>query len=975
MRKLTSIISLLSILLLLGCGSDEPVEQQNSAIPFESYDNDPLGLRVYTLENGMKVFMSVNKDEPRIQTAIAVRTGSANDPSDATGLAHYLEHMIFKGTSKMASLDWEKEKPLLEEISKLYEEHRATTDPAARERIYAKIDSISQMAAKYVATNEYDQLIRNLGGEGSNAYTFLDQTVYIVNIPSNELQKWLKVEAERFSELVLRIFHTELEAVYEEFNQGQDSDYNKMWHTMCAAMFPTHTYGTQTTIGTAEHLKNPSMVKIHEYFNTYYVPNNMALCISGDFNPDSAIKWVQAEFGELQSKEVPAHKKVEEEPISTPVKKEVTGPMSEWVDIGFRFPGAAYEKEAHLRLLNHVLNNGQAGVLDLNLNQKQVLLEGETYHQVFNDYSMFGLSGYPRMGQTLEEVEAHLLAQLDSVKEGKFDDWLIEACANDMEFGYKSQTSGNWFRVEQMVSTFIAQTDYEESLAIFDKIRAISKDELIAFTKEHFKENYITVYKRQGKDGSIVKVDKPKITPVPVNREQNSKFHGNISALEAGRIQPQFLDFAKDVHQSKLENGLSFYHTANKNNDIFRLFYGLDMGVRNDRLLAIAMDYLTYVGTSEYTPEELQKELFKYGLSFDVFSGSRRTYITMTGLDKNFEKGVELLEHILAECKGDAGTYEQVIAGISKDRRDAMQDKSSILYTGLRNFVRYGENSPVIARPAIKDLFAMREADLLQKVKDLTSYSHYVYYHGSQEPDAIKTLVSKHHKVPETFKDYPELLPQDELTYEKPKVFFTHYDMVQAQIIMISKGPSLNVDFMPYAAIFGEYFGMGFTSIVYQEIRESRALAYSAYARFSVPNRTDRSHYSEAFVGTQNDKMPAALDAMLEILNNMPESESAFESAKDAALKSIESSRITGSSKFWEYQNMKDIGLDHDQRKVTYEAIKSMKFGDFKKFFNEQISGKQYTFLVIGNKKDIDFKALELLGEVETVPVERLYTY
>ena len=264
---------------------------------FQTVKNDPYNVLQYQLDNGMKVYLSVNKDEPRIFTNFAVRTGSKNDPNDATGLAHYLEHMLFKGTSKIASLDWEKEKMLLQQISDLYEEHRQTTDAEVRKAIYHQIDSLSGEASKYVATNEYDQLIGELGGKSTNAYTSLEKTVYVNDIPSNELDKWMTIEAERFKELTLRLFHTELEAVYEEFNRAQDNDGRQVYYEMLATLFPKHTYGTQTTLGTGEDLKNPSMVKIHEYFDKYYVPNNMAIILVGDLDPDKTINLIEKHFG------------------------------------------------------------------------------------------------------------------------------------------------------------------------------------------------------------------------------------------------------------------------------------------------------------------------------------------------------------------------------------------------------------------------------------------------------------------------------------------------------------------------------------------------------------------------------------------------------------------------------------------------------------------------------------------------------
>jgi len=181
---------------------------------YEFVDNDPLQARIYTLDNGLTVYLSDYKDAPRIQTYIAVRTGSKNDPSDATGLAHYLEHMVFKGTSKMGTSDWKNEKKVLKQISDTYEKRRSATSQSERDKLYKQIDKLSYEASKFAISNEYDKMISSLGAKGTNAYTSVDQTVYVNDIPSTEIEKFLKIEGERFSELVLRLFHTELETVY-----------------------------------------------------------------------------------------------------------------------------------------------------------------------------------------------------------------------------------------------------------------------------------------------------------------------------------------------------------------------------------------------------------------------------------------------------------------------------------------------------------------------------------------------------------------------------------------------------------------------------------------------------------------------------------------------------------------------------------------------------------------------------------------
>ena len=364
---------------------------------YESVANDPLNARVYTLDNGMKVYLSSYEDAPRIQTSIAVRAGSKNDPSDATGLAHYLEHMLFKGTDKFGSLDYEKEKVLLDKIEDLYEQYRNIDMSKTKDRdvVWRQIDSISGEAAKLCIANEYDKMLSGIGAKGTNAYTSNERTVYINDIPSNQIETWLQIEAERFRMPVFRLFHTELETVYEEKNRALDSDGSKMFEALMIGLFPNHQYGTQTTIGTINHLKNPSLKEIRKYFNKYYVPNNMAICMSGDFDYDEVIKLVDKYFGTYERKEDPKFDVKVENEISSPVITNIYGPEAERLYVGFRLKGADSKDAILLRMVDMVLSNTSAGLIDININQAQKAVGAGCFPYILNDYSIHGFYASP----------------------------------------------------------------------------------------------------------------------------------------------------------------------------------------------------------------------------------------------------------------------------------------------------------------------------------------------------------------------------------------------------------------------------------------------------------------------------------------------------------------------------------------------------------------------------------------------------
>ena len=207
---------------------------------------------------------------------------------------------MFKGTPHFGTVNYAQEKPMLDEIEALFETYRVTTDSVARASLYHKIDSISFEASKLAIPNEYDKMMAAIGANGTNAYTSQDVTCYVEDIPSNELERWAIVQSDRFKNPVLRGFHTELETIYEEKNMSLTNDGRKSNEAMLAALFPSHPYGTQTVLGTQTHLKNPSITNIKKYHETWYVPNNMAIALSGDFNPDDAVDVVMKYFGDMK---------------------------------------------------------------------------------------------------------------------------------------------------------------------------------------------------------------------------------------------------------------------------------------------------------------------------------------------------------------------------------------------------------------------------------------------------------------------------------------------------------------------------------------------------------------------------------------------------------------------------------------------------------------------------------------------------
>ncbi len=939
--------------------------------------NDPLKARIYTLSNGLTVYLSVNKAEPRVNTAIAVRAGSKSDPADATGLAHYLEHMLFKGSDNFGTTDFAKESVEIQKIEDLYEVYRKTTDTAERKRIYRLIDSSSGVASKLAIANEYDKMLGSIGAKGTNAYTWFEQTVYVNDIPANQLEKWLTIEGNRFRKLVLRLFHTELEAVYEEKNIGMDNDQRTVWELVAEALFPNHNYGKQTTIGTVDHLKNPSMKLIREYFDKYYVPNNMAICLSGDFDPDQIIKVIDQKFSWMQPKPVPAYTFTPEPEAASPLVREYIGPDAESVTVGFRLPGTNSPQGKYIQMMSRLLFNRVAGLIDLNLNQQQKVLGASSMTWDLKDYSIQMLAGRPKQGQTLDEVAALMLEQIELVKQGKFEEEQLKAVVNNMNAEMIRANEQNDGRVNEFVTAFITSADWEKSVTRLAEMRTITKKEMVEFAKSYYGKNYVTIFKRTGERKAVAKVVKPPITPIATNRDSQSPFVKELLATPASPMQPRFLDYDKDIQTTKLKSGVPVFSLKNDENELFRLFYLLDMGKQHDKKMALAVQYLQFLGTDKLSAEDVKKKLFALGCKFNVFAAQDQVYVVLEGLNTTFADGVALFEDLLKNAKPDATALASMVDRQIKSKIDAKKNKRVILSQAMANYGTYGTMNPYRDQLSDTELKALKPDELVSKIKELTSFQHRVLYYGPLSQKELVTSLDKLHKTPaaKDLKPVPTNQPYSFQDTKENTVIFVDYDMVQAEILLLTKSVPYNAALAPQVNLFNEYFGGNMSSIVFQTIRESKALAYSVFSTYRQPQRLADPFYVYSYVGTQADKFNEAVTGMFDLLNNMPKADKNFTQAKASIKNNLETERIIRDNVLFSFEDAKKLGLKDDIRKSVYEQSQKMGYDDMAKFYGEYIKDKPYTMLVLGSKKRLKPEDLAKYGKVKELTLEEVFGY
>ena len=646
-------ILLLAVLaaVAVGCGKK-----------YETVKGDPLDAKIYTLKNGLTVYMTVNKDEPRIQTYIAVRAGGKDDPADNTGLAHYLEHMMFKGSEQFGTQDYEAEKPMLATIDSLFEVYRTLTDPEERLAFYHQIDSVSYEASKIAIPNEYDKLMSIIGSEGSNAYTSDDVTCYIEEIPSNQIENWAKIEADRFKNCVFRGFHTELEAVYEEKNMGLTDDTEKAFDAINSLLFPNHPYGTH--------------------------------------DPDQMVKIIEKYFGDWKpNKNLPTFTVKAEDPITAPKEKQILGNEAEFVLMGWRTPGSSSIDSEISEIISAVLCNGQAGLIDLDVLQTQAVLGCDImpYNRV--DHGVMLIQGLPKEGQTLEEVRDIILAEVAKLRNGDFPEELVEAAKANYKLGEMQSLVYNRSRANQFVDAFINRMPWKTAVGRMDRISKITKADVVAFAQQYMgAENYAVAFKHLGEDTSIKKIDAPRITPIVTNRDKQSAFLAGIAAAEVAPIEPVFVDFSKDMSVADCD-GLTLLYKKNEKNDIATLTFRYDRGSDNDPLLALAANYFDYLGTPEKSASEMASEMYALACSHGLQVGGNTTIIRVEGLGENLSKALPLVENLLRNAQGDDEVLTELKMDLIRSRLDNKKNQRAC-YNALQTYLMYGPEYVKAKRPA-----------------------------------------------------------------------------------------------------------------------------------------------------------------------------------------------------------------------------------------------------------------------------------
>ena len=951
---------------------------QAYAYSYRTVPNDPMQAREYTLKNGLKVYMTQNAEKPEIQTMIVVRAGSQNDPLNSTGLAHYQEHIMFKGTQQYGTTDYQREKPILDKIDDLYEQYGATTDPEQRKAIYHVIDSLSYEGSKIAIANEFDKLMSVIGATGVNAYTSTDRTCYHEVIPSGELRRWAMIESDRFQNLVVRGFHTELETVYEEFNMYSTMDQDKVMLAVDQMLYPDVPYRQHTVIGTQEHLKNPSLKNIKQFYQTWYRPNNVAICLAGDLDFDKTIAIIDEYFGNWQpNNNLPAFSMPEQKQLSQHKDTVVYGKESPELWMGWRFPAITDKDIDAIEVMAAVLKNGKCGLMDTDIDQKQLLLGAAAEPMESNDFTTFFLIGVPKEKQSLEEVRGILLAEIEKLKKGEFSEELLHAIIANQRRYEMQRMESNRARANMFLTSFVYGIPYEDIVTELDRKAKITKEDIVRVANKYFTDSYACVFKEQGPDANPAKVEKPAITPIEMNREAQSAFFAALDKMHAEQLQPQYLDFKKDLSRMPLAKGQTLYYVQNKENQLFELDFIAEKGTNTDPSLSLGTDLLDYLGTDKMSVNEFQAALYNLAAEASVYNSGDETHFTIYGLQENFDATLRLLEDWLLTAKADEGIYNELVADRIKSHNDAKLDQRSN-FNQLSGLGFYGKETWKMLTLTPKQMKKLSGQTVLDRVRGIVpAVSRVTYYGPAEGMSVLKNLNANSRIVAKgdlsQMKKAPRLKRQQVM---KSEVWMAPYQANNLYYIGYANwGEAYTPKDEAIIRLFNEYFNGSMGSIVFQEMRESRALCYASSANYRIAGRADESNWFMTYIITQNDKLRECMQTFDSICDYLPRSQAAFDQAKTSLLKNIEKRRYVRSAPIDAYLSFMEKGWDHDMYEDIYKEVQRLTLDDVAAFANERVAKRTYRYMILGNEKELDMKYLKTRGKIRRFKQKDTFVY
>lgn len=935
-----------------------------------------LQVKEQTLSNGMTVWLNEDHSQPKVMGAVVVNAGSKDSPN--TGIAHYFEHIMFKGTNEIGTVDYAKEKPWLDSIAACYDRLAATKDEAERASIQKHINELSQKAGEYAIPNEFNRLISLYGGSDLNAGTSYDLTFYHNIFTSQYIEQWCILNSDRLIHPVFRLFQGELETVYEEKNRASDNTMNNLRETLMKELFGTNAYA-YPIIGSTENLKNPKLSDMEEFYSKYYVGSNMGLVLCGDFQADSIMPLLERTFGRI-----PKGVKPVRQPSPIPdiaqertVEVRLPIPLISMEVMAFKCP-TEFDKEANaLDIASTILSNDNAGMLDSLVNES-VIMACNLGVSSLNDAGIGMMILVPRLFGKTEKAEKVCFDQINRIINGEFseEDLAVNKRNHYREAIRELETIDD--RALKMVMVMSTGHSWQDYIDKINAINSVSKSDVMAAAQHYFKGPFIRFKKKYGKSEKD-KVSQPGYTPVvPKHKNAESEYAKRLQTIPVEDWSPRLIDFERDATITPLGGQATLYTVKNPVNDIFELTVTYNRGEKADPRLSATSAFFNFVGTDSLTRQQFNSALQDLGAEMEFNSNSSSFEMTVTGIDENFAPTMRLVNHLLTHAESSKNAIDKVREIVQSSEKGFAEDNQSVLVALLRK-VMYGNNSPFLTRMTYKEVKKLSGEEMLQSFKDVEGSACSIVYSGTLASNEVEGIIRSNIPVELSKSPYVNY-GNDFMGYDSPIVYvydmpssrqtlFFAYDQIKPLPTQESRVP---------AELFSEYYGGGMSSVLFQEVREFRSMAYSTQSMLgsrSYKKFPNSPLNLTSFVGTQGDKTMSAISLVDSLLHDMPMLEKNFVTKRQECINEMNNNfpsfREIGES----ISSLQHNGFSYDSNTGLAALYSNATMDDVRTFYERNIknNGNHRVWGIVGNKKKLNLKELEKYGKVVIVKDKDLF--
>ena len=942
----------------------------------QAEDLNALKVKEYRLENGLTVWLNEDHSQPKVFGAVVVKAGAKDCPD--TGIAHYFEHMMFKGTDRIGTLDYESEKVLLDSIAMKYDELAMTEDTAARARLQKEINELSIRSSEYVIPNEFNRLINRFGGSGLNAATSYDATIYFNTFSPQYMVQWAEINSERLINPVFRLFQSELETVYEEKNMYGDFIGGQVMDTLMARYFGPHPYA-YPIIGSTKNLKNPRLTEMHKFFEDYYVASNMALILSGDFDAQQVMPILEKAFSRIRSGNAPKQEKVMLPPFNgrETMKVKFPIPFIKAMGLGFRGVSANHEDQVALNIAVNLLNNANGtGYLD-KLMVEHKLMGALAINESMNEAGILAVAIMPKLLiQSYSSAEKMVWDEINRVKNGDFSDEMFNSLKLEQKRQYASSLENIDSRATVMMNLFSQGKSWNDYLNEVARIESITKEDVVRVAQKYFSNNYLCVTKSTGKYPKD-NLPKPAFSPVvPRNADASSSYAKQLEKIPEQQVAPRIIDFEKDVKTSKLTPLVTLYTTPNPLNDIFTLNISYGIGALEQPELMQLTNYLQLLGTESLSFEQFRSRLQSIGstLAFDVTSDA--FVMKVTGFDNHIDETMELVGDFIRHAKADDKKLRQIVDDAKVSEKAFFKSGDNVA-SALLEQVKYGDQSRYLRKLSLSQIKKLKGKDMLAIYDKVRSVQCDLHYCGTLPVEKVIGTIRQHLPLERTTIASNSPYYRELKQYDRPTVFFIDMpDMAQSIVYGYVKGDPVDDKASRHASrLFSVYFGGDMSSLMFQEIREFRSFAYRTSGRYQLPNHAHKGTAGSftAMLSTQSDKTLDALGVLDSLIREMPLKPERVEAVKQTLVNRINNDYSPFRNLSEKVASARMEGFDRDPAEEFLRDIATMDMQDISRFYREQISGRPVVYVIAGNRKHIDMKKLAEYGTIIKVKKKDIY--